>query len=360
MAEAHREGKGKDARVLLAGGKPAPKHITPAMVPPQWVNVQVSTDPKADVLVTGRDAKGRVKVVYSDKFHMRTAAWKFAKTEEGLRKFEQISGENQKNRTSKDSRTREAADATWLMQEQGTRPGGDADTKGYAELYGHEMTVDMVVENAPAFDEQGNRRMNKDGAPATVSLAIKVGGKYVPIRDEGAREELLKRKDSEEGLEDTRYWLQSFGATTLEARHVVEEADGVYLRFMGKESVWHDHKIRDPKLAQMLLKRKQTAEQRGGKLFDTDANKLRSYVSTLDGGKFRSKDMRTMLANRLAMGEIQQQPDCCQDEKEYKAAVKSVAEKVSRVLGNDPAMALKAYIDPAAFAQWKANCKGCE
>lgn len=347
MAEAVRQGKGKEAKVILADGNPAPKHITPAMVPPQWVNVQVSTDPKADVLVTGRDAKGRVKVVYSDKFHMRTAAWKFAKTEEGLRKFEQINAENQKNRRHKDPRVREAADCTWLMQEQGTRPGGEADTKGYANLYDQSFEVVGEV----TADAKGKKK-------STVKL--KFEGREIPVRDIGAAEQITQRRQSGEGLEDARYWLQSFGATTLEPRHVVEAEDGVRLQFMGKESVWHDHLIRDPKLAEMLLERKRQATERGGKLFQTDADKLRNYVGTLDGGKFRSKDMRTMLANRLAIKEISGNPDCCRDEKDYKAAVKSVAEKVSGVLGNDPAMALKAYIDPAVWVQWKANCQGCE
>lgn len=350
MAGAKRVGTGKDAKVVMADGTAAPKHITPAMVAPQWTEVQVSLDPKSDVLVTGRDAKGRGKAVYSDKFHMKTAAWKFAKTEEGLRKFDQINQQNQKNCKSKDQATREAADCTWLLQEQGTRPGGEGDTKGYAKFYEQPFGPENVVGEV-TIDAKGKQK-------STVKL--KFGEQGIPVRDIGAAEQLMQRRDEGKSIEDARYWLQSFGATTLEARHVVEAEDGVRLQFMGKEGVWHDHKVRSPELAKMLLERKKTAGQRGGKLFETNAEKLRKYVGTLDGGKFVSKDMRTMLANRLALAEIDQQPDCCADEKSYKAAVKGVAEKVSRVLGNDPAMALKAYIDPSVFGVWKANCKECE
>ena len=37
---------------------------------------------------------------------------------------------------------------------------------------------------------------------------------------------------------------------------------------------------------------------------------------------------------------------------EYKAAVKAVAEKVSDKLGNEPAEAIKSYIDPTAWGRW--------
>lgn len=346
MGEARREGKGKDAKIIMVDGTKAPKHITPSMVPPQWVNVQVALDPKADLLVTARDAKGRIKAVYSDKFHMKTAAWKFAKTEEGLRKFDKMRQENLKNRKSKDVQIRDAADITWLLQEQGTRPGGEDDTKGYADLYDQPFTVDNV-QGELVEDAKGKKKS---------SVKLVFGDRVIPVRDIGAAEQILAKKESG-NLEDARYWLQSFGATTLEGRHVVEAEDGVRLQFMGKESVWHDHLIRDPELAQMLVQRKKEPNE---KLFQVNAAQLRKYVGDLDGGGFRPKDMRTMLANRLALNEIQKNSDCCSDEKTYKQSVKSLAEKVSHVLGNDPAMALKSYIDPNVFAAWRFKCEDCQ
>ena len=38
----------------------------------------------------------------------------------------------------------------------------------------------------------------------------------------------------------------------------------------------------------------------------------------------------------------------------YKAAVKGVAVKVSKVLGNTPSVALSSYINPVVFVKWRA------
>lgn len=276
MTAAKREGKGKDARVVLADGSPAPAHVKAAMIPPQWTNVQVSLDPKADVIATGRDAAGRSKTVYTDEFHMRNAAHKFARTQAGLKEAANLRRENLANR--KDPALRDHADCTWLMQEQATRPGSDADT--------------------------------------------------------GAK-------------------VKAYGATTLRAEHVVESPDGVRLQFVGKEGVHHDHLIRNPELATMLVERKKSADQRNGRLFDTNYNEVAKYAKSLDSGRFTPKDFRTIRANELAVAEIAKNSVPPKTEKEYKARVKAVAEKVSSVLGNRPAQALESYIDPAVFSVWK-------
>lgn len=277
MTGAKREGKGKDAKVILASGKAAPAHIKPSMIPPQWTDVQVSLDPTADLQVTGRDSKGRPKAVYRDEFHMRTAAVKFARVQEGLTKAKEMYAENQANR--KDAALRDNADCVWLMQEQATRPGSDKDT----------------------------------------------GGK-----------------------------VKAYGATTLEGRHVVQTKEGVRLQFIGKEGVAHDHLIRNPELAKMLVDRAKKSGK-DGKLFETDYNKVSAYTKNkLDGGKFTPKDFRTMKATQLAIDAVNSATPP-KTEKEYKAAVKEVAVKVSSVLGNRPQQALESYIAPECFSGWRAS-----
>jgi DNA topoisomerase I len=276
MAPARRVGAGKDARLVMADGSAPPAHVAAGKIPPQWADVRVSLDPRADVLATGRDAAGRAKMVYRDEFHMRNAAAKFARTRDGLSQAAALHAENQANRA--DPKLKEEADCTYLMQRQATRPGSDTDTKAKVKAY---------------------------------------------------------------------------GATTLRAEHVVEAEDGVRLRFIGKEGVAHDHLIGDPKLAAMLLERKATAGERGGQLFKTSYDKVARYAKTLDAGKFSPKDFRTIRANQLAVAEIAKNPTPPANNKEYKARVKAVAEKVSGVLGNEPAQALASYIDPVVFSQWK-------
>lgn len=281
LVPARREGKGKEARIVLADGSPAPPHVKAAMIPPDWTDVTVATDPASEVIAKARDKAGRIKTVYRDDFHMKTAAAKFSRIREMMAKAPAIHDQNQANRSN--PALRDAADCTWLIEEQATRPGSDSDT--------------------------------------------------------GAR-------------------VKAYGATTLRGEHVVQAEDGVRLQFIGKEGVAHDHLIRNPELAEMLIDRKRTAGERGGKLFDTDEKRLNKYISTLDGGSFTAKDFRTLKATRLATGAIREIGECCATAKEYKAKVKEVAQRVSHVLGNKPAQALESYIDPTVFSVWKEGTGG--
>jgi DNA topoisomerase IB len=337
MSAARREGEGKDAKIVLADGSPAPSHITPAMVPPGWTDVKVSIDPKADVLVQALDKKGNAKTVYSDGWDMKAAAAKFSRIHDALHEMPDMTAQVQRDRA--DPKKAGAADCTWLMQEQGTRPGSEADNKGVSKLFGHKLTAGDVTLGEP----------DKKGVPA---VTLKIGGKEIKIRDKKARAELARRKEAGEPLHDSTFWFKSHGATTLEGRHIVETKEGVRLQFMGKESVWHDHLVRDPKLADMLLQRKKSAGD-DGKLFGVSDAQASAYAKTLDHGGFSPKDWRTARATRLAIEEINRM-EPPKSEKDYKAAAMSVAKKVSGVLGNEPAQALSSYISPTVFSGWRA------
>lgn len=147
---------------------------------------------------------------------------------------------------------------------------------------------------------------------------------------------------------DTGAEKQAYGATTLQASHVVKTPIGVRLQFVGKKGVDLDIPVMDPALAKMLLDRK----AKGGKLFDTSDSKLRDYTHEKDGGSFKPKDFRTARGTSLAAQTVKQMPTP-KDEASYKKAVREVAVKVSTQLGNTPAIALQSYIDPSVFAQWR-------
>lgn len=338
MVSVRREGKGKDAKLVLANGEPAPAHIRAGRIPPAWSDVTVSTDPDADVQIQGKNKRGKTQTLFSDKWDMKTAAAKFSRIHDALHEMPGMMAQVQKDRAN--PKKAGAADCTWLMMEQGTRPGSEADNKGVSGLFGHKLSADDVVVSGT----------DKKGVP---KVTLRIDGKDVPVKDKKARAELARRKEAGEPLHDSTYWLKSHGATTLEGRHVVETKDGVRLQFMGKESVYHDHLVRDPELAKMLLERKKAAGD-GGKLFGVSDGQVSRYAKKLDGGGFSPKDWRTAKGTRMAIAEIArgQQPT---DEKSYRAAVMDVAHKVSSVLGNEPEIALSAYISPMVFSSWRAS-----
>jgi DNA topoisomerase-1 len=275
MAPAKRVGTGKDARIEMADGSKAPSHVSPSMIAPSWTDVQVSVDPKAEVLVTAKDAKGRPKMLTSEAFDARAAAVKFNRVLEMIEQHGKLQQEIQAAR--KDEGTKDAADCAWLMQEQATRPGSEVDTKAEAKAY---------------------------------------------------------------------------GATTLEARHVVETKEGVRLQFVGKEGVYHDHLVRNKELAKMLLQRKKAADKDDAKLFKVSYNQVRDFTAKLDGGAFSPKDFRTSAATRMAKSLVDADKAPSKDAKSHQKRVMGIAKEVSGLLGNKPAEALKSYIHPTVFSKW--------
>lgn len=121
-----------------AGGKiksnEAPPHIAGLKIPPAWTHVRYNDDPTADLLVVGKDAKGRSQYIYSDQFSAKQAAAKFARISELHDKHEEIAKQNAKDR--KKPETKEVADCMYLIMQMGVRPGSDEDTGAEKKAYG--------------------------------------------------------------------------------------------------------------------------------------------------------------------------------------------------------------------------------
>lgn len=147
---------------------------------------------------------------------------------------------------------------------------------------------------------------------------------------------------------DTGAEKQAYGATTLEARHVIVTNGKVRLQFVGKKGVDLDIPVDDESTAKMLIERKEGRKPEQ-KLFSTNDAALRDYSHTLDGGSFKPKDFRTLKGTNTAIEEIAAKPERCKDLKEFKARCFEIAKKVAEKLGNTPAIALQSYINPFVF-----------
>lgn len=154
------------------------------------------------------------------------------------------------------------------------------------------------------------------------------------------------------GEGDTGADKQAYGATTLEGRHVVTEGSETYLRFVGKKGVDLNLKVTDKSIADMLRERSASAGPDGQVFGRISAAGLLEHTHSLGSGEYKTKDFRTRLATKKASDLVQSIP-VPTSEKEHKAAVKRVAKQVSDILGNTPAIALDAYINPSVFDSWR-------
>jgi len=70
--------KRKGDKWVTHEGKDLPEHAQKLGIPPAWTDVKIASDPKADLLASGKDAKGRDQRIYSEAFTQRQAGKKFS------------------------------------------------------------------------------------------------------------------------------------------------------------------------------------------------------------------------------------------------------------------------------------------
>jgi DNA topoisomerase-1 len=149
------------------------------------------------------------------------------------------------------------------------------------------------------------------------------------------------------GSKDTQADQHAYGASTLTADHVKIDGDKVAFDFIGKHGVRIQQEVEDSRLASLLAPKL----ARGGRLFDTDDNRLRGYLHSIDG-EFKVKDFRTLKAAETALTTMRGMA-APTDMKSYKAQRNAVGDAVAAKLGNTRTVALSSYIPPEVFSKWK-------
>lgn len=113
--------------------KEYPEHIKKWFkIPPNWTNVKISTDPKADLQVMGKDSKNRTQCLYNPDYMKRKSEEKFARVRELAKQRDKLI-EHIANITKIDTDTGECLN---LMFQMGLRPGSTRDTKAKVEAIG--------------------------------------------------------------------------------------------------------------------------------------------------------------------------------------------------------------------------------
>jgi DNA topoisomerase-1 len=174
-------------------------------------------------------------------------------------------------------------------------------------------------------------------------------------RDHADAFELIAKTGIRPGSDkDTGAETQAYGATTLEGRHVRQ--GGKRLVFTGKKGVDLDLPVDDEGLAARLGARAKAAGKTGRLFPNVTADSLSAYTHTLDGGGFKTKDLRTRLANATAMDSMKGVAPPSSPTG-YRKAVATIAKKVAAKLGNSPTVALASYINPAVFSHWRMHAQ---
>jgi DNA topoisomerase-1 len=147
----------------------------------------------------------------------------------------------------------------------------------------------------------------------------------------------------------------SFGLTTLREDHVDVHGAEIRFHFRGKSGVDHTVKIHDRRLARVVqrclgLPGEVLFQYVGadGEQHVIESSDVNEHLRAVAGDEFSAKDFRTWAGTVLAayaLGDLEPVDTVTAAKKNVVAAVK----RVSRRLGNTPAVCRKSYVHPAIF-----------
>jgi len=212
-----------------------------------------------------------------------------------------------------------------------------------------------------------NKRFTERNSKKKFHKMIEFGESYQKIMN-SVRRDLYSEGDTKEkqiamtlmlvvdcgiriGSEKYKNENDSFGATTLESRHVKVHGDTVSVDFIGKKGVRNKCKMRSKRLSRNLRIKKRTLNKddpiftyrRGNcwySLKNTDVNK---YLKKF--GNFSSKNFRTWVANLSFITEILKS-GAHDSENKRKHNINEAVRGTARRLNNTPSVCKTNYIDP--------------
>lgn len=212
-----------------------------------------------------------------------------------------------------------------------------------------------------------NKKFTERNSKKKFNKMIEFGESYQKIMN-SVRKDLYSEGDTKEkqiamtlmlvvdcgiriGSEKYKNENDSFGATTLESRHVKVHGDTVSVDFIGKKGVRNKCKMRSKRLSRNLRIKKRTLNKgdpiftyrRGNcwySLKNTDVNK---YLKKF--GNFSSKNFRTWVANLSFITEILKSENHDLENKR-KHNINEAVRGTARRLNNTPSVCKTNYIDP--------------
>jgi len=154
----------------------------------------------------------------------------------------------------------------------------------------------------------------------------------------------------------------SFGLTTLERRHVRKQRNRLVFAFTGKSGVEHRVEIDDPAVVEAieLMRRRRSRDDpsllayKNGRAWRSMVPDLvNDYVREVTGLDATAKDFRTWHATVLAAAALAETEEPGETQASRKRAVAGAMREVAEFLGNTPALARSAYVDPRVIEAYE-------
>lgn len=153
------------------------------------------------------------------------------------------------------------------------------------------------------------------------------------------------------------------GLATIRKEHVSIENGRAQFDYPGKGGIRRIQSIHDPESVEMLraLKRRRAgghvllAYRNGRRWIPINADDINDYLKGHVGEEFSAKDFRTWNGTMLAAVVLAVDGQSATTKTARKRAINAAVREVAEVLGNTPAVARRAYIDPRVFDRYQAG-----
>jgi DNA topoisomerase I len=156
----------------------------------------------------------------------------------------------------------------------------------------------------------------------------------------------------------------SYGLATMRKEHVTVGPDhAINFDFTGKSGIRHVRYVVDEPVAEIVhaLKRRRGGgdellayRDEDGQWRDVRSDEIRAYVKETAGEEYTAKDFRTWAGTVMAAVTLAAtDPDRRQTKTANKRMISHAVKQVAYFLGNTPAVARSAYIDPRVFDRFR-------
>jgi len=149
----------------------------------------------------------------------------------------------------------------------------------------------------------------------------------------------------------------TYGLTTVHGRHVKIEGDVLRFDYIGKWRKQHQRAVRDPEVARIAAKLKNTKGAElfkfvnNGRIVDVKDRHVNDYIQSIIGADFTAKDFRTWAGTLLCSIALAMQGQAS-SKAERKRRIRKAITATSQQLGNTPAVCRKSYVCPRLLDEY--------